>query len=178
MIANLLQEYSERIPLIGHFELTHKCPFKCAFCYNHVKAIPELSTKEVFNIIDQVVDLGCMYINFSGGEPLLRKDFNDIYFYTKKKGVHVSLETNIYYIPNGLIELIKEYPVDNFNISLYGLDDKSFQLVTRSKNDFKRVLNNLDTLLKEGIEFQLRTPISKDVLPHNSPDAVPGGRCF
>ena len=165
MQACTLNEYSDRTPLMGHIELTHKCSFKCEFCYNHIKATPELSTSEVLEIIDQVVEHGCVYINFSGGEPLLRKDFNDIYFYTKNKGVHVSLESNMYYIPDGLIELIKEYPADNFNISIYGLDDKSFQLITRSKCDFKRVLNNLDALLKGGVAFKLRTPISKDVLP-------------
>jgi pyrroloquinoline quinone biosynthesis protein E len=88
MTINKLSEYSTRTPLIGHFELTHNCSFKCEFCYNHIKEKPELCTEDVLKIIDQVAELGCLYINFSGGEPLLRKDFNDIYLYTKKRYSH------------------------------------------------------------------------------------------
>jgi MoaA/NifB/PqqE/SkfB family radical SAM enzyme len=85
------QIVAERIPVSGSFELTFRCNLRCAHCYcnlplNDQDTIEkELATEEVFNILDQIAEAGCLWLLITGGEPLLRKDFLEIYTYAKKK---------------------------------------------------------------------------------------------
>jgi MoaA/NifB/PqqE/SkfB family radical SAM enzyme len=80
----------KRIPLSGDIELTFRCNLRCVHCYcnlplNDQEAIEnELTTEEVFNILDQIAEAGCLWLLITGGEPLLRKDFLEIYTYAKK----------------------------------------------------------------------------------------------
>jgi pyruvate-formate lyase-activating enzyme len=88
-----------------------------------------------------------------------------IFIFILKKGIHISFESNMYYIPWGFIDLIKEYPLDEFNISIYGVDDIHINMIAGSNNDCRKVLENLEILIKHGIKFKLRTPVSKSVIP-------------
>jgi len=45
-------------------------------------------------ILDEVADAGCLWLLITGGEPLLRPDFRDIYMYAKRKGFLITLFTN------------------------------------------------------------------------------------
>ena len=82
----------QRIPIAGSLEITERCNLRCAHCYinlpsgDQVARDKELSTAEIQNILDQIVDQGCLWLLLTGGEPFLRPDFLDIYTYAKKKG--------------------------------------------------------------------------------------------
>ena len=54
----------------------------------------ELTLAEIDRIAGQAVDLGALWCLLTGGEPLLRPDFADIYLLLKKKGLLVSVFTN------------------------------------------------------------------------------------
>jgi MoaA/NifB/PqqE/SkfB family radical SAM enzyme len=75
--------------------LTGKCTYDCLFCecqkldYND-----DLSTKELFDIADQMVEENISQAFFGGGEPLLRNDFCEIVKHFSSKGIHVSTITN------------------------------------------------------------------------------------
>lgn len=88
---------ANRIPLGGSFELTFRCNLRCVHCYCNLKPNDqdeiekELATEEVFNILDQVAEAGCLWLLITGGEPLLRPDFLEVYTYAKKKGFIITL---------------------------------------------------------------------------------------
>lgn len=73
-------------PLRVMFELTYRCNFKCKHCYVPpiYRKKGELATRDIFSIIDQLKDMGCLYLGFTGGEPFVRKDILDILWYVKK----------------------------------------------------------------------------------------------
>ncbi len=78
------------IPVRGHMEVTFGCNLNCVHCYtacyNKNKYIKnELAYSEICGILDQVMEAGCLWLTFTGGEPFFRKDFLDIYSYAKKK---------------------------------------------------------------------------------------------
>ena len=66
----------KRVPLAGSIELTFRCNLQCAHCY--LGSYPggpgqtELSTAEFCGILDEVVEAGCLWMLFTGGEPLVR----------------------------------------------------------------------------------------------------------
>ena len=91
--------------MVGQFELTHRCNLRCQHCYivrNNKKA--ELTYKEICRVIDEVRKEGCLWLCLTGGEPLLREDFLDIYSYAYKKGFIITIFTNLR-VPSSILYL-------------------------------------------------------------------------
>ncbi|MCJ7773599.1 MAG: radical SAM protein, partial [Desulfobacterales bacterium] len=96
-----------------YLELTARCNNNCTHCYVNVHANDkdsqkkELTLEELKHVIDEAASMGALWCNITGGEPLLRKDFSDIYLYIKKKGLLVSVFTNATLIRDEHIRLFK-----------------------------------------------------------------------
>lgn len=79
--------WKTRKPLLTKLdiELTERCNNDCIHCYINQPADDEdikkgeLGTHELKKIIDEAAALGCLTVKFTGGEPLLREDFEEIY---------------------------------------------------------------------------------------------------
>ncbi|KKL06923.1 hypothetical protein LCGC14_2591200 [marine sediment metagenome] len=106
----------KRIPLSAEIELTERCNNNCVHCYINLAANDEearkreLSFREIRDIVDETVQMGCFWWLITGGEPLVREDFVDIYLYLKKKGLLTSVFTNATLITPELVSLFKKYP--------------------------------------------------------------------
>src|SRR5512137_1301434 len=78
--------------LLGHLdiELTERCNNACIHCYinqpEHDAGARsrEMNTAFIKEILQQSADLGCLTIRFTGGEPLLRNDFTELYFFARR----------------------------------------------------------------------------------------------
>ena len=82
--------------LIASLEITRRCNAACRYCYlPDEKETPEISTAQVKLAIDKLFDAGILSIGITGGEPMLRQDFNELLEYILQKGFYfVSLLTN------------------------------------------------------------------------------------
>lgn len=154
---------AERIPTSGLFELTWRCNMHCVHCYcnlplNDRNAIKnELNTKEIFNIFDQIAEAGCLWLLITGGEPLVRKDFLEIYTYAKKKGFLISLFTNGTLITPEIADYLEEWPPYEIEITLYGATRDTHEQVTGIPGSFKRCVRGIDLLLDRKIPLGLKT---------------------
>ena len=89
-----------RLPLCGTIELTERCNLDCLTCYirkplnDRTAGKTELELRQWIDLLDQIADQGCLSLLFTGGEPLARGDFIDIYSHAKKKGFIITLITN------------------------------------------------------------------------------------
>jgi PqqA peptide cyclase len=78
-------------------EITHRCPLHCVYCSNPLEMQPsakELSTDNWFHIIRQAGKLGCLHLHLTGGEPLLRRDTEDLVRVGRASGLYVNLITS------------------------------------------------------------------------------------
>ncbi|MQY69891.1 MAG: radical SAM protein, partial [Firmicutes bacterium] len=97
-------------------ELTERCNNNCVHCYINLAADDkeankkEITFQEIRNIVDKAARMGCLSWHLTGGEPLLREDFSDIYLYLKRKGMRVSLFTNATLINSEIAHLFRKYP--------------------------------------------------------------------
>lgn len=151
---------ANRTPFSVLFELTAKCNMNCIHCYlQNVHNSQQLSFDEVIQIIDILYDIGILFLTFSGGEILTRKDFGDIYLYAKKKGFLVELFTNGYLFNDEIIEMLREYPPLLVDISLYGALEDTYYKVTQIPGAFSRVIENCKKLKNAGVRVSLKSPI-------------------
>jgi radical SAM protein with 4Fe4S-binding SPASM domain len=153
----------KRIPISFGLELTARCNHNCRHCYINLPAGEkaakgrELSFEEIKELVDEAVSLGALWCLITGGEPLLRGDFLDIYLYLKKKGLLISLFTNASLITKDHVELFKAYPPRNIEVCVYGATRKTYEGVTRTQGSYASFLRGLEHLLKNRIPVRLKT---------------------
>jgi len=82
------------IPLGVQLDVTYRCNERCVHCYLDHQDHGELTTAEVFRALDQLAEAGTLFLIFSGGELLLRRDLFDILAYARRRGFDVKLKTN------------------------------------------------------------------------------------
>ena len=148
-------------PLIGQLEITYKCNFRCPICYNSKVKRQELSTSQFKKLIDDFAAEGCFYINISGGEPLLRSDFFELYQYCRQVGIRPSIESNGSILTKKHLQLFTDYTPLIYHITLYGVSDIAFCAATNAPRQFNNIVKeNIARLKDAGINVHLRTPFS------------------
>lgn len=108
------------------WNLTRTCNLECVHCYASSKSRDykgELTTKQAFDVIDQLKETGCGTIVFSGGEPLFREDLFEIGSYAKDKGFFIALSSNGTMIGDEEAEKLRSAGFDYIGVSLDGIDE-------------------------------------------------------
>ncbi|MEN6464998.1 MAG: radical SAM protein [Syntrophaceae bacterium] len=152
-------------------ELTERCNNNCIHCCINRPAADlsagagEMKTEQVRDFLRQAADLGCLRVRFTGGEPLLRPDFEELYIHARRLGLLVSLFTNACLITPRLADTLQHVPPrGEIEITAYGMHRDSYEAVTRSPGSFARFRNGLDLLRERQVPFIIRSVL----LPPNS----------
>ena len=151
-----------RIPISGSLELTYRCNLRCVHCYlgenrRSLADKPELGTAAVCGLLDQVVDAGCLWFTLTGGEPLLRRDFLQIYTYARQKGLLVTVFTNGTRLTARTADALAELPPLAVEITLYGHSQQTYERVTGVPGSYARCRHGIDLLLERGIKLKLKS---------------------
>ncbi len=159
---------SRAIPTAGIFELTERCNFSCRMCYVHRSSRADsLSAADWIKLGEEAARCGMVFLLLTGGEPLIRDDFAEIYSSLRRLGLLVSVNTNGYLIDDALLELFRNEPPLRLNITLYGTsEDAYFRLC--GVRGFERVRENIRRLREAGIQVRLNgslTPYNCDDIP-------------
>ncbi len=160
--ALLKLAYDRRVPLAGSFNLTERCNFDCVHCYlgPHRKAgkkAPELKTEQWVRIIDQVTEAGCLELLITGGEPLLRADFSEIYRHAISRGLRVILFTNGLLVDDHIVGLLTDLPPHHVEVTVYGAFPDTQDRITQVPGTLPKVLASVQKMLNRGIRVKLKT---------------------
>ena len=143
-------------------EITARCNNDCHHCYINLRAgdraarEQELPLGEIKEIADEAISLGALWCLITGGEPLLRKDFTDIYLALKRKALLVSVFTNATLVTDEHVRLFKRYPPRDIEVSVYGVTKETYERVTRRPGSFAAFMRGLDLLLGSGVKVRLK----------------------
>lgn len=162
--------YRERIPVSGAFDLTYRCNFRCRHCY----AAPlvsqprtqagELETEDIKRILSAAADAGCLFMLLSGGEPLLREDFVDIYRHAAQAGFVITVFTNGSLVRSDHLDVFSEYPPHLVEVSLYGASEATYRRVTGVEGALRRVRQGVERLLDRDVRVGLKTMVLTDTV--------------
>ncbi len=152
-----------RIPLTGSLELTSRCNLNCIHCYlgphqgPERTNLPELTTSRMLSVIDEITDAGCLNLLLTGGEPLLRKDFKELYSHAKKNGMLITIFTNGTTVTADVVSLLADLPPQAVEISLYGATEETYEKITSVPGSYRKCMQGLHLLLEAGIRVDLKT---------------------
>jgi radical SAM protein with 4Fe4S-binding SPASM domain len=158
-------------PLLARLdiELTERCNNCCLHCSINLPAGDdearrrELAAAEFKDILGEAASLGCLSVRFTGGEPLLREDFEEIYIAARKLGLKVRIFTNATLITPRLAAVLKRVPpLEKMEVSVYGMTSETTEKVTGNPGSYEASRRGIRLLLGFGIPFVAKGA----VLPH------------
>lgn len=172
--SSIMQEFEleakeQCIPVLGTFELSSKCNLNCKFCYargRNNNAV-ELSTDEWKKIIMDCVGCGLLRATFTGGEPLTRTDFKELYTFAYDLGVRITVLSNGLLFNDDICSFLSERKPEGISITMYGINDQVYENVCGIKNGFKIFDAKVDLLKKYDLPLSLKVlaiPELKDSL--------------
>lgn len=131
------------------WELTYRCNAKCGFCpYWRMPSIeePELKFEEIKTGLRKIYKSGCRFVNFSGGEPTLRSDLEEIISFASGEGFWTSLVSNGSLLTQDKIKNLKEAGLDNLFLSLDFIDGKEHDKLRNINGLHSKVVESLSNL--------------------------------
>lgn len=147
------------VPFQVSIELTYRCNHFCQHCYIDRTLTDELSFPEIKDILDQLRDAGTLYLLFTGGEPFIRKDINEILSYAKAKGFLIMLVTNGTLITPENILALKEVKPVSVGVSLHGATAHTHDGITGISGSFETTIHTVESLKKCGLHVSLKTTL-------------------
>ncbi len=150
-------------PFRATIELTYGCNLHCVHCYtdcyNQRDLIKEreLPYEEVIRILDQLHEQGILWVCFTGGEILMRRDFLDVYSYAKQKGFLITLFTNGTLFTEETVKYLAKYPPFSIETSCHGATEETLDRVTQVPGSFKRFVEGIRLLTAYGLPVKVKT---------------------
>jgi radical SAM protein with 4Fe4S-binding SPASM domain len=153
---------ADRVPVSGMIELTRVCNLKCVHCYlgegeERFRNGDEMTTAQVFDVIDQIAAAGCLYLTLTGGDPMMRRDFPDVYRHAKEAGLLVTVMCDGVLVTEKIVDLFCELPPDAVEVSVYGATAETYEKITRVRGSFKHCVRGIRRLVDGGFHVRLKT---------------------
>jgi heme d1 biosynthesis radical SAM protein NirJ len=146
------------------WNLIRRCNLTCKHCYSisgDVEFPGELSTAEVYRVMDDLKEFGVPVLILSGGEPLMRRDIFDVSARAKAKGFYVGLSTNGTLIDAALADRIRDSGYDYVGISLDGIG-ATHDRFRRKAGAYQAALDALRLLRDRDVKVGVRFTMTDD----------------
>jgi radical SAM protein with 4Fe4S-binding SPASM domain len=153
---------ARQTPFSFELEVTARCNLNCRHCYINLPAgdrearARELSLQEIEGIAAEAVALGALWCLITGGEPLLREDFAEIYLALKRLGLLVSVFTNACLVTAEHVALFLKYPPRDLEVTVYGVTPETYEGVSRRPGSFAAFRRGLELLRRGGVPVRLK----------------------
>ncbi|EOQ72658.1 pyrroloquinoline quinone biosynthesis protein PqqE [Acinetobacter lactucae] len=129
------------LPLWLLAELTYRCPLQCPYCSNpldYAQHKNELTTQEWFDVFDQARQMGAVQLGFSGGEPLVRQDLEQLVAHAHQQGFYTNLITSGMGLTEQRIADLKQAGLDHIQVSFQASDPVVNDALAGSKHAFEQ----------------------------------------
>lgn len=164
-----------RFPVMGTFELTVRCNLHCKMCLfrhsdseNYSILEHELTASEWINLAKEVAEAGTIQLLITGGEPMLRRDFCEIWEGIYEQGFLTTLYTNATLVTPEIMETLRKCPPNKIGVTIYGARPETYQKVCGDEKAFERAMEGIRQLMTLPSSMEFRTTIIKD----NYPEAI------
>ncbi len=160
--SHLLQFSHDKKPVVV-FNATRRCNLKCIHCYSDSENLAyegELSTAEVRALIDDLAVFGAPVILFSGGEPLMRPDIEEVIAYAVGRGLRAVISTNGTLITEDRAARLRDLGLSYVGVSLDGMEatHDSFRKVNGA---FAKAMSGVGNCMRQGMKVGLRFTINR-----------------
>ena len=154
-------------PNACQFELTFRCDLRCTYCYTACYNQPghftkELSASQVCYILDKVYQAGVIWLTLTGGDPLTRKDFLEIYAYAKKKGFLISIFTNGCSMNKETVLYLKKNLPFAIEVTLNAVTEDTYEKISGKSHSFKKAMEAIALMRTHSLPLKIKTQVTRE----------------
>lgn len=167
--ATRLDKLPPRHPVNGTFELTVRCNLHCKMClFRHDDSenaeimAKELTAAQWIDIARQAAEAGTFNLLITGGEPMLRPDFCEIWEGIYQQGFFITLYTNATLITPQIMETLRKYPPHKIGVTIYGATPETYGKVCGNEDAFEKAIAGIHQLQTLPSVLEFRSTIIKD----------------
>ncbi len=170
---SLLAEMNQKalglgIPISVHLDITYRCNERCIHCYLDHDDHGEMTTAEIEDVLNQLLDAGVFFLTLSGGEVLMRRDFFEIVEHARRLLFNVKVKTNGVMIREPEARRIRELGVEQVQISLYSHRPEVHDAITKLPGSLKRTIEAIRFLKSQGLKVVVANVLMAGNLFDNS----------
>ncbi len=140
-------------------ELSDRCNEACVHCYQVQGQKGEMTTAEVVRLLDELAEIGVLFLTLSGGEVTLRRDFLEIVEYARAKRFAVKIYTNALTMTSELAGELGRLAVQEVHVSLYSHRPEVHDAITRVPRSHERTVAGIEALRTAGVAVVVKTPL-------------------
>ena len=153
--------YENRLPINATIELLTRCNLRCEHCYIPEHTGAGLSFEQITSILDQLHEMGALYLLLTGGEIFLRPDIMEIVRYARRKGFSVTLFSNATLPTEAQIAELKELHIALFSCTVFSMDPEIHDAITGVKGSLEKTLRTMALVKQYGIPGDVKNVIMK-----------------
>lgn len=163
MPSRLIAFTETRRPVV-FWNITKKCNLACKHCYINAgsKVDKELSLDEAKGFIADLAEKKIPLLMFTGGEPLVRKDFWHLAEFARDSGLKTALSTNGTLITEKIAAQIKSCGVEYVGVSLDGARQETHDTIRNQPGCFQKAVQGLRNCVNAGIQAGIRVTVTQD----------------
>lgn len=151
-------------PICLTWELTYACNLQCVHCLSSSgrRDPRELTTDQVFGVVDELAEMQVFYVNIGGGEPMVRRDFFDILEYAASRDIGVKFSTNGTFIDAAAARRLAAMDYLDVQVSLDGADAATNDPV-RGEGSWDAAMSAISHLHAAGFRgFKISVVVTRD----------------
>jgi radical SAM protein with 4Fe4S-binding SPASM domain len=157
----------ERKPRVVGWEITNQCNLSCVHCFTAAGNRPhnELNTEECKQVIDSMATIGVGTIGWTGGEPLLREDLEELAKYALRKGIMSNITTNAVLLDEKRAKSLLDVGMRAVQISLDGsTPERNRRIRGSSDEQFHQIIHAIRLCKSLNLRVHLATLIGLETL--------------
>ncbi|MBN1794903.1 MAG: radical SAM protein [Candidatus Omnitrophica bacterium] len=154
-------------PNVCQFELTFRCPLRCKHCYcscynNGRDVARELGAKEIKLVLDKIRRAGVIWLCMTGGDPLIRDDFLELYAYAKRKGFIVTVFTSGASVTAEVADYFAEHPPLAIELTVNAVTKELYEYITQTEGSYERVKRGVSLLTDRRLPVKIKMQVTKE----------------
>lgn len=144
------------------WEINKGCDYDCDHCYLGLKRFEGLPWEDKTRLLDLLADAGVLWLQITGGEPLIDRAFPDAYAYAYGLGMMITISSNGSQLSKPrILEMLTRHRPYRITLSVYGATAESYEGFTRSNGAFKRFTAGLAAAREAGLTVRCNIIVSR-----------------
>lgn len=152
------------VPISGAFELTPRCNFRCKMCYIRREPgqmdVRERSAEQWISLGRQARDEGMVFLLLTGGEPMLREDFGEIYEGLTQLGLSICINTNGSLLSSERKALFRRLPPAMVNVTVYAASNRGYETLCGHGAGLEKARDTIRFFQELGTVVNMNTTIT------------------
>ncbi|WP_405948895.1 radical SAM protein [Streptomyces prunicolor] len=145
------------------YEINKGCDYDCPHCYLGLKRFEGMHWDDKVRLLDIMRDAGVLWLQITGGEPLIDREFPEAYAYAYDLGIMLTISTNGSQLHKPkILETLASRPPHHLSLSLYGATAETYDGFTGNRGAFDRFTRGLDAAREAGLRLRMNVIVAAD----------------